>query len=309
MPSKTAFLFPGQGSVFPRMGEDLCKLWPAARSVYEAISVVSGVNVAAISFSRDIRPLKKVEVAHLALFAHSSAVFAVLDQAAGPDFAAGHSLGELSAIVAAGAVSFEEGIRLVKRRGELFRDCCQLNSGGMVAVRGVPLPAIERAVQKAAKFHAIRVANFNGPGEFVLSGEQEGLREAIRDLRMLGGLVRHLEVEGAFHSPLMETAAKAFAKEIDGVTFKNPAFPIISSSTGEILTTARSVRDELTSHILDPVRWDLVLEVLSELGADLWIEVGPGRVLTSFIHRRDRGAQAYCTTSAAALAKVCERLE
>lgn len=304
-----AFLFPGQGSVFPRMGEDLCKVWPAARSVYETFSAVSGVNVAAISFSRDIRPIRKVETAHLAIFTHSCAVFAVLDREGGPDFAAGHSLGELSAIVAAGAVSVSEGLRLVKRRGELLRDCCQQKSGGMVAVRGVPLQAVETAVRKVGGLHTVRVANFNGPGEFVLSGEQEGLRETARDLRLRGALVRHLDVEGAFHSPLMETAARAFAKEINGVTFKDPQFPVISSSTGEILTTARSVRDELTGHILEPVRWDLVLQTLTELGVDLWIEVGPGKVLTSFIQRQDRGARAYCTTSAAALAKVCERLE
>jgi [acyl-carrier-protein] S-malonyltransferase len=303
---KNALLFPGQGSVFAGMGKDLADGWPEARSVYDSVASISGVDIAALSFSRDLLPLREVEIAHLAIVAHSLAAYSVIRRDDLPSVAAGHSLGELSAVIASGAVALDDGVRLVQRRGELLRDCCLRTRGGMLAVRRAPAAVIDDVVKAVGARFVIRAANVNGTEEIVLSGEEAGIRQAMRDLKSLGALVQPLPVKGAFHTPLMAEAATAFADEIARVPFRDPRLPIVSSATGEFWTTAGDVYDGLRNEILNPVRWDLVLDRFTALGVERWIEVGPGRVLTSFVQRRDRRAHVFWTTTASALARTLE---
>lgn len=302
----TVFVFPGQGSVFPRMAIDLAETWSEAREVIERVERISGRDLLATSRSASREQLAETETSHLLTFAHSLAAFSVL-RANGvePDLVAGHSLGHLSAAAAAGALDFDEAVGLVALRGRLLAEACRRHPGGMLAVRRLALARIEELI--GAPEGGLCVANVNGD-EVVISGDLSRLREAIPALRAAGGATSPLPVAGAFHSPLMDEAARAFLPALDGASFRNPRVPLISTRSGRTLATAAEVRDDLSGHIASPVRWDRVSETLEAAGARVWVEVGPGRVLTGLALRRDRGAAAFSTESALRLEKVCREL-
>jgi [acyl-carrier-protein] S-malonyltransferase len=302
----TAFLFPGQGSVFPRMGLDLAAASREAREVFERVERLSGSALLELSRSASRERLGETGAAHLLTFAHSLAAFSVL-RAHGvePGIAAGHSLGHLSAVTAAGALELDEAVELVALRGRLLAECCRSRPGGMLAVRRLTIERIEELI--GAPAGGLSIANVNGD-EVVVSGDLASLREAIRALRAAGGATAPLPVAGAFHSPLMDEAARGFLPAVDGAGFRAPRVPLVSTLSGRLLATAQEVREDLRGHILNPVRWDRVLETLGAAGVRTWVEVGPGRVLTGLVLRRNRGAAVFPAESAAGLEKACREL-
>lgn len=298
----TAFLFPGQGATFPGMGLDLCAAWEEAREVYELAARITGRDLLALARAASREQLAATEAAHLLTFTHSLAVHRVLT-AAGlhPDVVAGHSLGQWAALTAAGALSLDDGLRLIALRGRLLAECCQRRPGGMLAARGLDLPGVEAALAAVAAQGIVAVAAVNGD-EVVVSAEASCLTAALRALKGAGAASSPLGTAGAFHSPLMAAAADVLAPCVAALPLRDPERPVLSTVSGAPLTSAAEIRAEIAGHVLAPVRWDRVLDRLVELGVDRWIEVGPGKALTGLVRRRSRSASAFFTSTAPALA-------
>lgn len=304
---KTALMFPGQGSVFPGMGKDIYEDFREARELYELAASLTGRNIAALSFKASRRQLVETANAHLVVFVHSLAVYRILSEGGvAPDFFSGHSLGQWAAVTAAGALPVEDGLRFVERRGTLLAESCRRFPGGMMAIRSPLSQEIEGLIDSIPG-GGVSVANINGRDEIVLSGGLEGLKTAMKQLRGQGIGVSLLGVGGAFHTPGMAGAAREFTLRLENYKFRDPRRPVVSTRSGALLTTAAEIKSELSGHMLHPVRWDLVLETLSGLSVDRWIEVGPGRVLTGLAMRWDRGSRCFPTSRSQDIRRILEK--
>lgn len=304
----TVFQFPGQGAAFAGMGRDLCASWPAARAVYDEAADLCGIDL--LLLARDASPaqLHEPETSHLLIYVHSLAVCRVLALAGiNPDLLAGHSLGHLAALCAAGAVGFGEGLELARRRGALLAECCRRHPGAMLAVRGLAPERVAAAIAPLGGQGVLCVAAVNGADDVVVAGEPDLVSDALRALRQVGGATTPLRTAGAFHSPLVAEAARAFGEQCAGVALAEPRRPVLSTADGAILATAAELRRDLAGHLARPVRWDRVLDTLlpPEPWIERWIEVGPGKMLTGLVRRRSRTAAALFTGTAAALAGLC----
>ncbi|HEX8299188.1 MAG TPA: ACP S-malonyltransferase [Rubricoccaceae bacterium] len=282
----TAFLFPGQGSQAPGMGADLFEASPEARAVFDEADAVLGVSLTSLMFGDDAEALKPTEITQPALFTHSLAADAVL-RARGlrPDVAAGHSLGEWSALAATGAVTFADGLRAVRRRGELM---AQARSGAMSAVLGLDAAALESACREATEAGegVVVPANYNDPGQIVISGDAEAVARAGALCTAAGAKrVVPLPVSGAFHSPLMAPARDAFAETLDSLTITAPACPVVLNVTAEPTQDPDEIRARLLEQLTAPVRWAQSLERMAALGATRYVEVGTGAVLSGLVRR------------------------
>lgn len=303
----TAFLFPGQGTVFAAMGRDLAEGWEPARRIYERAAKAVGRDAAETSFEASRKVLQASDRAHLAVFLHSLAAASVLAaEGVEPTVVAGHSLGQLAAVTVAGSLELEEAVSLVARRGRLLAAACRRRPGGMIAVRGAA-----RAVESALADAGVRglvVANVNCPAETVLSGESAALRAGLRALREARLAASPLAVDGPFHSEAMAPAEESFRRDLDAAGWQDPACPVVSSRDGRRLESAAAVHDELIGHIVRPVLWDRAMETLAAAGVEHWIEVGPGKTLTGLVARRDRHAARYVSSRARDLAATCQAL-
>jgi len=301
---KIAFLFPGQGCVFAGMGRDIFAEWEEVREVYEQAAYITDRDIAMLSFTASRQQLIETTNAHLAVFIHSLAVNAILrNQGIVPNFLCGHSLGQFAAITAAEVLTIEEGLRLVEHRGILLAEACKQHSGGMIAVRGCSLKEINDIIRLFPEGN-ICIAGFNGRDEIVVSGDLAKIKVTIRKLRECGGAVSILGVSGAFHSGAMANAAHVFAMEIEKLDFRNPKYPVVSTASGVLLESAGEIKRDLVNHMLQPIRWDLVLTTLFEQSVDCWIEIGPGKVLTGFVLRWNRGARCFYTYNSASIKKL-----
>lgn len=304
----TAFLFPGQGSVFPRMGADLVARWPAAREVYDRAAQVTGVDLEALAVTAPRQRLIETENAHLLVVVHALAVAAILEQAAiRPSYLCGHSLGQFAAVAAAGVLDLESALRLVGRRGALLASCCRRSPGGMIAVRRRSAEQV-RALLAGLDDGLLVVSGVNGRHEITVSGEPAALREALVLFRRDGAAASTLPVAGAFHSPLVAPAAAAFARELGEVDWRDPERPVVSTESGALLTRGAEVRRDLEAHMLAPVRWDRVLATLEQRGVDRFLEVGPGKTLTGLVRHWNRRACVYATGRRASIEALCARL-
>ncbi len=282
----TAFLFPGQGSQAPGMGADLYAASPEARALFDAADAVLGLSLTGLMFGDDAEALKPTEITQPALFTHSLAADAAL-RARGirPGVAAGHSLGEWSALAAAGAVSFEDGLRAVRRRGELM---AQARSGAMSAVLGLDAAALEAACQAATEAGegVVVPANYNDPGQIVISGDAAAVARAGALCTEAGAKrVVPLPVSGAFHSPLMADARAAFAETLDALTISAPTCPVVLNVTAAATTDPDEIRTRLLEQLTSPVRWAQSLGAMAEMGATRYVEVGTGAVLSGLVRR------------------------
>lgn len=288
---KTAFLFPGQGSQYPGMGSDLNDSFPEARALFEEADRVLEFSLTRIMFDdapENAAPLRQTDITQPALYVHSLAAFTILRRNGRmPDMVAGHSLGEYSALAAAGAIRFEDGLRVVRTRGELMAQAGDKRPGTMAAVLGLDDDVIERICNEASSNGRIaRPANFNAPGQVVISGDVPAIEVATEKLKEAGARrVVPLPVSGAFHSPLMDFARDGLASTLERLEIKRPTCPIYLNVTAEPTSDPDEIRRRLLEQLLAPVRWTDILRAKQSDGAGRFVEVGAGNVLTGLARR------------------------
>ncbi|MGH7573702.1 MAG: ACP S-malonyltransferase [Longimicrobiales bacterium] len=288
-----AFLFPGQGSQFVGMGRDLTAASAAARAVFAEADDVLGTSLSTLCFDGPESDLTRTSNAQPAILAHSVAALRALGEHAGePQLAAGHSLGEFTAYVAAGALPFADALRVVRRRGELMEAAGRARPGTMAALIGLDEPAVDTVCRRASEAGGECVpANYNAPGQIVISGDVAAIDRAIAFAREEGARrAIRLNVSGAFHSPLMRDAQPGLAAALDAVTFGEPEFPVVSNVTAEPIRDAAAARRLLVDQLTVPVRWSACIETMVRAGTRQFLEIGPGSVLAGLLKRiaRDR---------------------
>src|SRR5438270_4908346 len=276
-------MFPGQGSQSPAMGSP----WQDAPewALVEQAEEVLEQDVAPLLLDTDPARLRHTREAQLAVFLTSLLAWeAAKDTLSEVTAYAGHSLGQLTALTAAGVLDFDDGVRLVARRGELTQAAADATGGGMAALLGADEPQAEQAC--AAAPDACWIANDNAPGQVVLAGTDDGLEAATTAARAVGvRKVVRLDVDGAFHTPLMQAATGGFASALASIALRVPSAPVVSNGDGAAHTDADGWRSRLVDHLVQPVRWRQSLDTLVALGADTLVEVGPGRVLTGLARK------------------------
>ena len=275
------YMFPGQGSQFPGMGKDLYETNPLARELFDKADEILGFKITEIMFDGTSEELKQTRVTQPAVFLHS-VITAKCSGEFNPEMVAGHSLGEFSALTAAGALSFEDGLRLVAVRAQAMQKACEANPGTMAAV--IALPA-EKVEQICAETEGVVVAaNYNCDGQIVISGELEAVTKACEKMKEAGArraLV--LPVGGAFHSPLMEPAAKELAEGIESVNFNESVCPVYQNVTAQPTTDPAVIKTNLLAQLTAPVKWTQSVENMLADGADSFTECGPGKVLQGLV--------------------------
>lgn len=287
----TALIFPGQGSQHVGMAAALADAHPAAAQALRTADEVLGFPLSDLMRSGPLDELTATKNAQPALLVHSVAAMAVLGDRLAPGIAAGHSLGEFSAHVAAGTLSFENALRAVRLRGELMYETGLERPGTMAAILGLSDEEVQAACVTVSGGVCVP-ANFNSPGQVVISGDLEGVREGMDRAKDAGAKkVVELNVSGAFHSPLMEPAAEGLRSYLESVDFSDPAFPVVANATALAVTTADEARDLLVRQVTAPVRWSASVQTMVGVGADRFFEVGPGKVLTGLNKRNAKGIE------------------
>lgn len=282
----TAYLFPGQGSQFVGMGHDHYQENTTFASYINRANEVLDFDLKTIMFEGPEERLKQTEFTQPAIFLHSIALYYTLDAA--PDMVAGHSLGEFSALVACGAIAFEDALRIVRRRGELMQQAGEENPGTMAAVIGMDDEVVERICKTATEEIGKEViaANYNCPGQLVISGDIDAVEQAVELLKEEGcRLAKMLPVSGAFHSSLMQPAYDGLKESLKALEINEADCPIYSNYTAEPTTDPEEIRSNLLNQLLNPVRWTQTLEHMKRDGADSFVEVGPGKVLQGLVKR------------------------
>jgi [acyl-carrier-protein] S-malonyltransferase len=283
-------LFPGQGSQKPGMGKDLSEAFPAARAAFEAVDRALQSPLSSLCFEGPADELTKTHNAQPALLAHGAAIWAVVRDKLGGKVkaAAGHSLGELTAYTAAGSLSIEDGAKLVRRRGELMYESGVKRPGGMAAILGDPSEPIEAICAKAtAEAGLVVPANYNCPGQVVISGENAGVDKAMELLKAAGAKrCIKLQVSGAFHSALMESALDGFTQAIGAARFNDPQFPVFANVNSEAVTSASRAKELLLKQLTSPVQWINEVTAMSKAHPNAtYVEMGPGAVLVGLVKK------------------------
>jgi [acyl-carrier-protein] S-malonyltransferase len=283
--AKTALIFPGQGSQYVGMGKDLYEGSPTAKLLFEKADSTLGFSLSRICFEGPEEELKQTKNTQPAIFLHSVVLFQLLKRIPF-DMAAGHSLGEYSALVAAGALTFEDGLKLVRLRGELMQQAGIEHPGTMAAIVGLDSKTVNDLCAEISSDELVQAANFNSPGQIVISGSSLGVKKAMESARNRGAkIVKELQVSGAFHSPLMESAQAGLKEKLDGIEIQDAAVPVYANVTARPIRTAGDIRHHLFQQLLRPVRWEeSVVQMISD-GAETFIEIGPGKVLQGLVKR------------------------
>ncbi len=289
-----AYIFPGQGAQFSGMGLDLYENSSLAQELFEKANEILGFSITDIMFEGSAEDLKETKVTQPAIFLHSVILAKTLGENFKPDMVAGHSLGEFSALVAAGALTFEDGLKLVSQRAQAMQKACELQPSTMAAVLGLDDDVVEKIC--AMTEGVVVAANYNCPGQLVISGEIEAINKACEALKEEGArraLV--LPVGGAFHSPLMEPAREELAAAIENTEFSKPSCPIYQNVTASAITDETEIKANLISQLTAPVRWTQSVQQMITDGASHFTEVGPGKVLQGLVKKIHREVE---TTSA-----------
>lgn len=277
------FMFPGQGSQLVGMGKDFFEKSQEAREIFKLADDLLGFSLSQLCFSGPEDDLKLTSITQPALLTVSYIAYRLLGEK--PQLAAGHSLGEYSALVAAGSLSFEQALKLVANRGKYMMEAVPPGQGTMAAIMGLDYGKIEETL-RAVESGVVQVANWNSDEQIVIAGEKKAVEEAVEKLRAPRSVF--LQVSGPFHTSLMAPAAEKLKADLDLVAIKDPEFPVISNFTGKIMTTAAEVKESLTRQIVNPVLWYPSMMKAGDLGVDVAVELGPGRVLTGLLKRISR---------------------
>lgn len=284
----TAYVFPGQGAQFSGMGKDLYENFPQAKALFDKANEILGFDITKIMFEGSDEDLKQTNVTQPAVFLHS-VILALNLPDFKPDMIAGHSLGEFSALVAAGALSFEDGLRLVAQRADAMQRACELNPSTMAAILNLDDKVVEdicAAITEKSADNVVVAANYNCPGQLVISGSIEGINIACEELKAAGAKrALILQVGGAFHSPLMEPAREELAKAIEETNFSTPTCPIYQNVNAIPSTDIGTIKANLIAQLTAPVRWTQTVRNMVEDGATKFVECGPGKVLQGLVKK------------------------
>ena len=287
-----AYIFPGQGAQFKGMGEDLYEKSPLAKELFEKANEILGFSITEVMFNGSADDLKRTRVTQPAIFLHSVILSRVLGDSFKPDLVAGHSLGEISALVANKSLEFEDALTLVKKRALAMQNACELEESTMAAVLGIEDHLVE-AICADTKGIVV-AANYNCPGQLVISGEQLAVEKACEELKERGARrAMILPVGGAFHSPLMEPAREELAAAIEETEFKKPICPIYQNVTTFAVTEPSEIKKNLIFQLTAPVKWTQSVQNMIKDGATEFVEVGPGKVLQGLVKKIDRNVEAY----------------
>jgi len=286
--AKTAFLFPGQGSQFVGMAKDLYDNFDEAKKIYQTADEIMGTKLSAICFNGPEEELKQTKYTQPAIFVHSIAVLELLKQKNNlPSASAGHSLGEYSALVAADAISYEDGLELVKIRGESMQQAGIEQPGTMAAIIGLEPDIVGEVCQNVSGI--VQPANFNSPGQVAISGEVKAVHDAMEKLKEAGAKkVIELVVSGAFHSPLMENAQQGLSEALKKVEIKDASIPVYTNVTALPVKNKEEIKELLYKQLTHPVRWMEIYSNMANDGFEEFIELGPGKVLTGLGKRINR---------------------
>ena len=290
-----AYIFPGQGAQFSGMGLDLYEHSAVAQELFENANNILGFSITDIMFEGEEEDLKQTKVTQPAIFLHSVILAKILGESFKPDMVAGHSLGEFSALVANGTLNYEDGLKLVSQRAQAMQKACELQPSTMAAVLGLDDDIVEKICEMTDGI--VVAANYNCPGQLVISGEIDAINAACESLKEEGArraLV--LPVGGAFHSPLMEPAREELAAAIEATTFNTPGCPIYQNVTANAITDASEIKQNLISQLTAPVRWTQSIQQMIADGATHFTEVGPGKVLQGLVRKINREAQTASAT-------------
>jgi [acyl-carrier-protein] S-malonyltransferase len=278
-----AFIFPGQGAQFSGMGKDTYDANPKAKALFDNADRILGFDISRIMFSGSADELKQTNVTQPAIFIHSVAI-ALSQEAQSPDMVAGHSLGEFSSLVANKTLAFEDALKLVSKRAQAMQKACELNPSTMAAILGLDDKIVEDIC--ASIDEVVVAANYNCPGQLVISGSMKGIEIACEKLKAAGAKrALPLQVGGAFHSPLMEPAREELAAAIDATHFDSPICPVYQNVNGLPSTNVSEIKKNLISQLTAPVRWTQSVQNMTKDGATIFIESGPGKVLQGLVKK------------------------
>ena len=287
---RMAFVFPGQGSQSPGMGKDLAEKFPVARQVFEEADDALGFAISRLCFEGPAEDLQLTENTQPAILTVSVAVFRVLREMGieAPAFVAGHSLGEYSALVAAGVLNLSDAVRTVRARGRYMQEAVPVGTGAMAAILGGELSAVERICAEVRGDQVCSVANFNSPNQSVIAGNTEAVDRAVELLKEIAKRVIKLKVSAPFHCALMKPAQDRLAEDLERLEFNNPAMPVVTNVDARPTTAPHELRDALVRQVSSPVRWVESVQLLIEQGVDTFIEAGPGKVLSGLMRQTNR---------------------
>ncbi|WP_294344837.1 ACP S-malonyltransferase [Prosthecochloris sp.] len=283
-----AFVFPGQGSQYCGMAKDIYRQYPEAHSLMERANEILGYSITDIMFNGSEEVLRETRYTQPAIFLHSICVAKLLGDTDAL-MTAGHSLGEYTALCFAGAMSFEDTLRIVSKRGELMQNAGTLNPGTMAAIIGMSNDAFEDLLVEVRSSGVVQAANFNSPGQIVISGEIGAVRKAVELAPAMGArMAKELVVSGAFHSPLMKPAEEELKASLDKITINDASIPVCMNVVAKPITTAEEVRKNLVLQLTSSVRWAQSVETMVAGGVTSFIEIGPQKVLQGLVKRIDR---------------------
>ncbi len=285
-----AYIFPGQGAQFVGMGLELYETYPLAQELFEQANDILDFSITDVMFEGTPEELKETKVTQPAIFLHSVILSRVMGEAFKPDMVAGHSLGEFSALVANGTLTFKDGLELVSQRAQAMQKACELQSSTMAAVLGLEDALVTQVCNDTPGI--VVAANYNCPGQLVISGEVAAVEKACVSLKEAGARrALMLPVGGAFHSPLMEPAKEELAAAIESTVFSTPVCPIYQNVTTTAVSDQEEVKNNLIAQLTAPVKWTQSVQHMIKDGATLFTEVGPGKVLQGLVKKIDREAQ------------------
>jgi len=303
MVKSAAIVFPGQGSQSPGMGKELAEKFAVARRVFEEADDALGFAISRLCFEGPAEDLQLTENTQPAILTVSVAAFRALSEAgvSAPAFVAGHSLGEYSALVAAGTLSLSDAVRTVRARGRYMQEAVPVGTGAMAAVIGGEFSAIERVCTEARGDQVCSVANFNSPGQAVIAGNTEAVDRAIELLKGVAKRVVKLKVSAPFHCALMKPAQDRLAQDLERLEFNQPAMPVVTNVDARPIAAPQELRDALVRQVSSPVRWVESMQLLIEQGVDTFVEAGPGKVLSGLVRQTSRDVKTLNVEDAASL--------
>ena len=308
--SKLAFLFPGQASQYPGMGKDLAANFAESRAVFEEADAALGFSISQLCFEGSEDALKRTENTQPAILTVSvAACRALAARGIKPDFAAGHSLGEYSALVAAGALEFSAAVKLVRQRGRYMQETVPAGEGAMAAILGLSPADVAEVCKKAADGEVVSPANLNSPEQTVIAGSAAGVKRAV-EIASQSGAKRAviLAVSAPFHCTLLTPAQQRLEPDLRAVTFSTPNFPIITNVDAEAITSGDEARESLIRQVTMPVRWLESVREMIEQGVNIFVEVGPGKVLSGLLRQIDRSVRCFNVEDAASLQATLDKI-